>query len=225
MKPAAQHRLTRRLTQAFSAFLRRRRRLRHFARSPLLEILGGRGSAQPAPTQMSRDLLRLAQDEPAAAIARLKSHPEGLSAHEARARLARHGPNEVAHEAPLPAWLHLWHCYKNPFNLLLSALALLSWFGADAKATVVIGIMVGLSTAIRFVQEGRSHRAAEGLKAMVGNQATVIRRGNAGVASLSGPREIALRELVPGDLVALSAGDMVPADGWPAIGESVAPVM
>ena len=212
MKPAAQHRLARRLTQAFSAFLRRRRRLRHFARSPLLEILGGRGSAQPAPAQMSRDLLRLAQDEPAAAIARLKSHADGLSAREARARLARHGPNEVAHEAPLPAWLHLWHCYKNPFNLLLSALALLSWFGADAKATVVIGIMVGLSTAIRFVQEGRSHRAAEGLKAMVGNQATVIRRGSAGVAGLSGPREIALRELVPGDLVALSAGDMVPAD-------------
>jgi Mg2+-importing ATPase len=204
--------LARRLTQAFSAFLRRRRRLRHFARSPLLEILGGRGSAQPAPAQMSRDLLRLAQDEPAATIARLKSHPEGLSAREARARLAHHGPNEVAHEAPLPAWLHLWHCYKNPFNLLLSALALLSWFGADAKATVVIGIMVGLSTAIRFVQEGRSHRAAEGLKAMVGNQATVIRRGSAGVAGLSGPREIALRELVPGDLVALSAGDMVPAD-------------
>ncbi|NDG41003.1 MAG: magnesium-translocating P-type ATPase, partial [Betaproteobacteria bacterium] len=114
---------------------------------------------------MSRDLLRLAQDEPAAAIARLKSHPEGLSAREARARLAQHGPNEVAHEAPLPAWLHLWHCYKNPFNLLLSALALLSWFGADAKATVVISIMVVLSTAIRFVQEGRSHRAAEGLKA------------------------------------------------------------
>ncbi len=212
MKPAAQHRLARRLTQAFSAFLRRRRRLRHFSRSPLLEILGGRGSAQPAPAQMSRDLLRLAQDEPAAAIARLKSHPEGLGAREARARLAHHGPNEVAHEAPLPAWLHLWHCYKNPFNLLLSALALLSWFGADAKATVVISIMVGLSTAIRFVQEGRSHRAAEGLKAMVGNQATVIRRGSSGVAGLSGPREIALRELVPGDLVALSAGDMVPAD-------------
>ena len=213
MKPTAKHRFTQRLTQAFSAFLRRRRRLRHFARPPLLEILGGRGSAQPAPEQMSRDLLRLAQDEPAAAIARLQSHPEGLSAREARARLARHGPNEVAHEAPLPAWLHLWHCYRNPFNLLLSALALLSWFGADAKATVVIGIMVGLSTAIRFVQEGRSHRAAEGLKAMVGNQATVIRRGGAGVAGpASVQREIALRELVPGDLVALSAGDMVPAD-------------
>ena len=207
------HRLAKRLTHAFSAFLRRQRRLRHFTRPPLLEILGGRGSAQPAPEQMSRDLLQLAQDEPAAAINRLKSHPEGLSAREAHARLARHGPNEVAHEAPLSAWLHLWHCYKNPFNLLLSALALLSWFGADAKATVVIGIMVGLSTAIRFVQEGRSHRAAEGLKAMVGNQATVIRRGIAGVAGpVSGPREIALRELVPGDLVALSAGDMVPAD-------------
>jgi hypothetical protein len=73
VKPTAEHRLTQRLTQAFSAFLRRRRRLRHFARPPLLEILGGRGSAQPAAATMSHDLLRLAQDEPAAAIARLQS--------------------------------------------------------------------------------------------------------------------------------------------------------
>ena len=48
--------------------------------------------------------------------------------------LARDGPNEVQHEPPLPGWLRLWRCYLNPFNLLLTALALLSILSADAKA-------------------------------------------------------------------------------------------
>lgn len=133
-----------------------------------------------------------------------------LDAAEARRRLLRDGPNEVQHEAPLPEWLRLWRCYLNPFNLLLTALALLSFLSADAKAAVVITAMVALSTGIRFVQEGRSHRAAEGLRAMVSNTASVIRRGDGPVAAT--PQEIPLRELVAGDVVALSAGDMVPAD-------------
>ncbi len=139
-----------------------------------------------------------------------------MSAREAAARLARNGPNEVEHQKPLSWWLHLWHCYKNPFNLLLTVLALVSYLSADAKATTVIGVMVGLSTLIRFVQEGRSHRAAEGLKAMVSNTATVIRRdpGTKGTDTRAPPRrlEIPIRKLAPGDWVALSAGDMIPAD-------------
>jgi Mg2+-importing ATPase len=199
------------LTHWFSRFLRRRRRLKHFGRHPLVEVLGGRGRAPPAPEHLSNELLQVARDEPAAALTRLKSHEDGLTSREAAARLAREGPNEVAHEKPLPWGLHLWHCYQNPFNLLLTVLALLSYLTDDAKATLVIGLMVALSTAIRFVQEGRSHRAAESLKAMVGNTATVIRRD----ASQHVPperQEIPLRNLVRGDLVALSAGDMIPAD-------------
>ena len=130
--------------------------------------------------------------------------------------MARDGPNEVAHEKPLSWWLHLWHCYKNPFNLLLTVLAVVSYLSADAKATILIGVMVVLSTLIRFVQEGRSQRAAESLKAMVGNTATVIRRGpGTKAADTRGPpkrMDIPIRKLAPGDLVALSAGDMIPAD-------------
>ena len=110
-----------------------------------------------------------AQGLPAQALALLKSQSDGLGGAEAARRLARDGPNEVQHEAPLPGWLRLWRCYLNPFNLLLTALALLSFFSADSKATLVIGVMVALSTGIRFVQEGRSHRAADGLRAMVTN--------------------------------------------------------
>uniref|UniRef100_UPI00286B01FB magnesium-translocating P-type ATPase n=1 Tax=Methylibium sp. TaxID=2067992 RepID=UPI00286B01FB len=204
------------LAHGFSGFLRRRRTLKHFVRHPLLDTLAGHGPTQAAPEQMARELLRVARDEPAEAIARLKSHQDGLSAREAGARLARSGPNEVEHQKPLPWWLPLWHCYKNPFNLLLTVLAMVSYLSADAKATIVIGVMVVLSTLIRFVQEGRSHRAAEGLKAMVSNTATVVRRapGTKAADTRAPPKrlEIPIRKLAPGDLVVLSAGDMIPAD-------------
>ena len=210
------HFMTTALTHWYSGFLRRRRTLKHFGRHPLTNALSGRGPTPAAPEHLAGHLLLVARDTPAAAIARLGSHADGLSARESVARLKRTGFNEVAREAPLPWWLHLWHCYKNPFNLLLTVLAVVSYLSADAKATTVIAAMVGLSTLIRFVQEGRSHRAAESLKAMVSNNATVIRRSaGARPADLRGPPmrlEIPMRTLAPGDLVALSAGDMIPAD-------------
>ena len=195
--------MTHGLTESFSRFLRRRRRLGHFARHPLQDAIAGRGPRAVVPPPLAQDLLHVAADDPAQALARLKSHPDGLSPREAGARLARHGRNVVEHEAPLPWWRHLWHCYRDPFNLLLTALAAVSYLTEDHKATVVIGAMVVLSTAIRFVQEHRSTRAAESLKAMVSNRATVMREG---------PHEIPISRLVPGDLVVLSAGDMVPGD-------------
>lgn len=188
---------------AFGRFLHKRRRHQHFNRHPLLDLLAGRGNPTIGVHDGAETLLRIAGEEPAAAIAQLKSHADGLSPKEAAARLARHGPNIVGHEVPLPVWLHLWHCYTDPFNLLLTVLATVSFLTADVKATVVIGVMVLLSTVIRFIQEHRSNRAAEALKALVSNTVTVQRQGR---------QEIPIRKLVPGDLVMLSAGDMVPAD-------------
>jgi len=157
---------------------------------------------------ITRDMRRVASDDIAAALIRLESSLDGLSASEAQARQETFGFNEIEHEKPLPWWRHLWQCYKNPFNLLLTLLALISLITEDMAAAVVIGIMVVLSTLIRFIQEGRSNRAAEALKAMVSNTATVIGRGPSHVKQT----EIPIRELVPGDLIALSAGDMIPAD-------------
>jgi Mg2+-importing ATPase len=208
------------LTEGFSTFLRRRRAKGNFERRPLLESL----KSAPAEALLKgpgvtaagwQDLLGAAQGGPAEALELLQSQADGLDGAEAARRLARDGPNEVQHEVPLPGWLRLWRCYLNPFNLLLTALALLSFFSADSKATVVIGAMVALSTGIRFVQEGRSHREADGLRAMVTNTATVIRRTcNASSAPVlpSKAQEIPVRELVAGDVLALSAGDMIPAD-------------
>ena len=133
-----QHAMRNSLTQAFTTFLGRRHALRHFARHPHLAALVKLDTAAAARTPVPDDLLLSAQGDPSAAIARLQSDAAGLTQEEAARRLVRYGPNEIAHEKPLPAWLRLWRCYLNPFNLLLTVLACLSWFSADAKATIVI---------------------------------------------------------------------------------------
>ena len=208
----------------FDAFLRSRRAANLFRRRALPDAGVGRGAAGAVPTDFSDALRRLAQVPVAAALAAVASHPDGLATDEADARLARVGPNEIDHEKPLPWWRHLWQCYRNPFNLLLSLLAVVSWLTEDVKATVVIGTMVVLSTLIRFVQEGRSNRAAERLKALVGNNARVLRRpdGTGATAQDTGAapraprpaqqRSLPIRAVVPGDHIVLSAGDMIPAD-------------
>lgn len=92
------------------------------------------------------------------------------------------------------------------------------------KATVVIGSMVLLSTVLRFLQESRSSNAADRLRAVVSSTATVLRPDPASKPSPIGDEgfdtsyggslrvEVPMSELVPGDVVALSAGDMIPAD-------------
>ena len=211
----------------FGGFLRRRRATLLFGRGALLETLGERGRAEPIPENLSRNLLKAAGDDIPAALVRLESHENGLSTAEAEVKLLQVGPNEVEHEKPLPWWLHLWHCYKNPFNLLLTVLAAVSYLTEDAKATVVISTMVFLSTIIRFILEGRSNRSAARLKAMVSNTATVLRRkpgdelidgaekildATLQMRRLSLQVELPIRVLVPGDHIVLSAGDMIPAD-------------
>ena len=212
----------------FDAFLRTRHTSRHFLRRVLLETVGGpAAAAQAMPELLSRDLLRAAKDDIPALLVRLDSHEDGLSSAEVERLLERDGPNEVEHEKPLPWWVHLWHCYKNPFKILLTLLAVVSYATEDVKATIVIGSMVLLSTLLRFVQEGRSNRAAENLKALVSNTATVIRRDLGTEAAEVARRyfeielhsrrppqrvELPIKELVAGDHVVLSAGDMIPAD-------------
>ncbi len=156
----------------------------------------------------------------------LHSQVDGLDALEIINKRQQYGFNEVDHDKARPWWLHLWHCYSNPFSVLLTVLALISYLTEDLKAAIVISLMVILSTVVRFVQETRSNNAAEQLKAMVSNTASVLRRSLAesiadealqyyGVTLHPAPLktvELPIRELVPGDIVVLSAGDMIPAD-------------
>src|ERR1035437_663955 len=134
----------------------------------------------------------------------LHTTPVGLTQAEAEARARTAGPNEVAQEHRRGWFVRLLIILRNPLVILLAALSSISFATGDARAGTVMACMVVLSATLRFVQEARATSAAAKLKAMIHVTATVIRDGNA--------REIPLRDLVPGDMVKLSAGDMIPGD-------------
>lgn len=203
------------LTQWFSGAQRRSHTLRHFRRHGSLKTLSARSPDQRVKADLPADLALTAAMEVSEVLSHLGSGPGGLEGAQAAARLARDGPNEVEHETPMSGWRHLWRCYKNPFNLLLTVLAMLAYVGRDARATTVICMMMVLSTGIRFVQERRSHQAADALINLVRNTATVVRLGRLSADGDAGAAqtEVPTRLLVQGDVVLLSAGDMVPADG------------
>lgn len=139
----------------------------------------------------------------------LAAVPEGLTDAEAKKRLEQYGKNEIAHDKT-PAWyIQLLSCFKNPFILILLSLALFSYFAdEDIEAVAIISTMVTVSVIITFTQEFRSVRTAEKLKALVKTTATVSRQSNGRTER----KEIDMELLVPGDIIHLSAGDMVPAD-------------
>ena len=136
---------------------------------------------------------------------------EGLTWQIAAERLAAIGRNLVAHERQQSLMQELVGRAKNPLNFLLLTLAALSYFLGDQRAAAVIAVMVLLSVLLAFVQEHRSNNAAAQLRAMVRTTATVLRR-RPGTEAGEQPQDIAIEELVPGDVVRLSAGDMIPAD-------------
>ena len=128
----------------------------------------------------------------------------GLSTAAAQERTSTYGYNEIAREKPASPLGRLRSHLKNPLVILLSVLGGVSWLTGDIRATVVIFVMVILGIVLRYFQEMRADNAAQRLKAMVSTHATVIRDG--------APCELPLKLLVPGDLVILGAGDMIPAD-------------
>lgn len=140
----------------------------------------------------------------------LNSNKQGLVENDALSRLKKFGKNEVSHEKP-PTWYgQLLQSFNNPFVYILIGLAVVSYLTEDVEATIILTIMVVVSGVLRFVQEYRSTQAAEKLKALVSTTATVKRRNR-----LDNPgeqREIPINELVPGDIIHLAAGDMIPAD-------------
>jgi Mg2+-importing ATPase len=154
--------------------------------------------------QVSKLLVESARQDASAVLEKLNTTPNGLSADEIETRLERYGFNEMAKEKRQTWLMRLVDNVKNPLVILLSVLGLVSYLTGDLRATIVIFVMVLLGIVLRYVQESRADSAAEKLKAMVSTTATVVRNGQR--------REISLKELVPGDIVHLSAGDMVPAD-------------
>ncbi|MBF0552490.1 MAG: magnesium-translocating P-type ATPase, partial [Deltaproteobacteria bacterium] len=152
----------------------------------------------------SVQLLEKARADTDTVLKELGSELGGLSEAEADSRLKQVGPNEIAREKHQSALMRLLSNIKNPLVLLLLALGVLSYLTGDLRSTVVIFVMVILGVVLRFFQEMRADNAAEKLKAMVSNTAALVRGGK--------EEEVSLKMLVPGDIIRLAAGDMVPAD-------------
>ncbi|MEY2169322.1 MULTISPECIES: magnesium-translocating P-type ATPase [unclassified Rhodanobacter] len=166
-------------------------------------------AAAPVPTQVLAAQEAFRDNE--ALLAALETSVHGLDEERITERLHRDGPNEVSHEKP-PHWsLQLLRAFKNPFIIVLLVLAGVQLFTDDSDLTgpIIIAVMVGISVLLSFTQEYRSSRAAEKLKAMVRNTATVTRQASDGHSEQI---EVPVGELVVGDIVHLGAGDMVPAD-------------
>lgn len=146
--------------------------------------------------------------------AMLESSETGLTKLTSDERIKKFGLNEVQHDKA-PSWLkQLFKAFINPFIFILLIIAIISfivdiWMAPpgedDYKTVIMVAVMVLFSALLRFFQEFRSNQAADKLKSMVKTTATVLRK-------FIGKREISMTELVPGDILFLSAGDMVPAD-------------
>ncbi len=161
----------------------------------------------------SEELLRLSRADPAELLAQLGSNDAGLDPAEAQSRLERVGANTVGHAPGRSVLEELISRANNPLNLLLLALAAISYFLGDIRAASVIAVMVLLAIGTAFIQEHRSNQAAAKLRAMVKNTASVKRRdGPAADAGSGGFAEVAIETIVPGDIIRLSAGDMLPGD-------------
>jgi Mg2+-importing ATPase len=150
------------------------------------------------------DLLGKARADVDTVLKQLDSRLVGLSEAEASSRLKQVGANEIARQKRQSGLMRLLSNIKNPLVLLLMALGVISFLTGDHRATVVIFVMVVLGVVLRFFQELRADHAAAKLQAMVGNTATASRDGK--------DQEVPLKMLVPGDIIRLAAGDMVPAD-------------
>ena len=154
-------------------------------------------------------------------LSKFQSSLSGLTQENAKSRLEQYGKNEVAREKVPSAFVQLLLAFKNPFIFVLLTLAIVSfvtdyWLPlqsgeeTDLTGIIIILTMVTLSGLLRFWQEFRSNRAAEALKSMIRTTATVLRRPSKNMPAEH--IEVPLSDIVPGDIVLLSAGDMIPAD-------------
>lgn len=136
-------------------------------------------------------------------LARLASGPDGLPEEEAAARFGSLGPNAVrTHRAN--AWAVLGRQFASPILILLLVTAGLSLFLGDATNSIVIGVILLVSVGLGFTNEFRAERASEALHDRVTHRAVVLRGGTT--------REVDVTALVPGDVVHLSLGAIIPAD-------------
>ncbi|WP_103669403.1 magnesium-translocating P-type ATPase [Pseudanabaena sp. BC1403] len=172
----------------------------------------------------SASLISIAQSNVDEVLHLFETELEGLSEPEAKQRLDKYGLNEIAREKKIAWYVQLLKTVTNPLSLLLIVLAIVSLFTGSTTAALIIFIMVLFGGLLRFSQEFKSNKAAEKLREMVSAKATVNRKNDSqndkretaspskDVKAITKGAEIEVKLLVPGDIIFLSAGDMIPAD-------------
>ncbi len=147
------------------------------------------------------EVLSLSTDE---FLNKLGTSTSGLSTEEAAKRLEMYGTNEIARGKKRSGIVEFLLHFRSPVTLILIVSAIVSGFLGDPRDAGIIIIIVLVSVILDFTQEYRAGKAAEALRKRVATTATVSRDGN--------KQDIEIPQLVPGDVIQLSAGDIVPAD-------------
>ncbi len=129
---------------------------------------------------------------------------EGLSAQDVEKRLEMYGPNVIMRKQKRTAVAEFASLFRNPLVIILLLAGFISGFLGERVNSALIFTMVLLSVSLNFYQERKANKAAEKLTERITTTATVLRDGV--------KKECKLSEIVPGDVIFLSAGDMVPAD-------------
>jgi Mg2+-importing ATPase len=145
--------------------------------------------------------LSLPSDE---VLSRLGSSATGLTTEEVAKRLETYGSNEVARKGKRSAIIEFLSHFSSPVTIILIIAAIISGILGDPIDAIIILSIVLVSVILDFTQEYRAERAAEALRRRVTTTATIFRN--------STKQDIEISELVPGDVIALSAGDIAPAD-------------
>ncbi|MEI7452299.1 MAG: magnesium-translocating P-type ATPase [Candidatus Falkowbacteria bacterium] len=135
----------------------------------------------------------------------LKSSASGLSSDEAKERLSVYGPNKTKKNEELSLFLKFLTYFKNPVIIILIFAVIISLMTGDNRNSIVIGVMILLSVALNFQQEYKSGKAAEKIAKKIALYAVIIRDG--------AESKCLAEKIVPGDIISLSAGDIIPADG------------
>jgi len=154
------------------------------------------------PTIAAVDLKKLALAE---LYTKVDSGPQGLSTNEAIKRSHLFGYNQIAKAKKINPVIQFFTYFKNPLILILMVAAVISGLTGQVRSMGIILSMILLSIVLNFYQERKSSRAAEKIARRVAIRTEVIRDGK--------KQELETKYLVPGDIVELSAGDIVPADG------------
>ncbi len=135
---------------------------------------------------------------------KLKTSQKGLTEQAANNRLSEYGFNEPAKKKKRTILRGILSKFVNPLVIVLLVIGAFSFFFGEKISALIVLLMAVMSVTLAFTQEHRASKAAEKLSEMVRTTATVLRNGKS--------KEISIREIVPGDLVDLFAGDMIPAD-------------